>query len=700
MPMTHNPKSFLCFMVLIVFLTSCAPRATLPAETTTPQAAAMETTLPSPAATATPSPTLAPTLTPVPTLAPVQATPTALYTPIELSAEDEAAYQKALVDIPKYRQGNMHLILQDESGNPLSGYPVNYRQTGHDFLLGGVANPYEAGALQQAGMNTITEYMDWRWLEPEAGKFTLDFANYWLGMDELKSGGMFIKTNVLYDPADLPPFYQGVSYDEFLTRLYNHVATTVKRFAPDVNDWEAVLEPNLRNHNPLNLTEDQYYQAISTSIRAIRENDPTAWVEINFSYNCGGLDWLDNTKIIQDMLDRGVDFDVVGLQFYDNAVTLSGDVLPKHSLSELSACYDRYEKLLAPYGKRVVGSEFSVPSELPAGQVGYWNVPWSEETQAQYLTTAYTIFFSKPSNLGLIWWNTLEPSPHIKNGGIVRQDKTPKKAYSALQNLIDRWTTAGTGTTDASGSLNFKGFGGDYDVEVVNPATGESMLAQVHVTEQKENNETVTFVPNGWLVAQKETIEKLVDYWTSNGDVARAQKGKDDLALIDHHVQAGEWALAKQTLSAALDELAVTTELDFPADPSVAFQEADGSAARIENSSYLLWGSGVIHYPYEFPAGTVTVEIKAHAHNEAGESPLLVAGVGANYSQVWKVTGEQTQEYSFTTATTGNERGLTIRFPYDDQINNRINQQQGDVGELKLFVDGVKITIRTTEIEK
>jgi endo-1,4-beta-xylanase len=685
MTIYRRGRYVLIFLLVISFLASCAPQAAAPiavTESTNPQA------------------TLPATLTPIPTQAQTQATPTALYAPISLSAEDEAAYQQALKDIPVYRQGNLLLTLVDTNGNPLSGYQVNYRQTSHDFLFGGVAYPYYATSLQQAGMNTITEYMGWNWIEPEMGNFTLDFANYWLGIDELKSGGMFIKTNVVYDTGELAPYYQGVAYDEFLSRLYNHVATTVKRFAPDVDDWEAVLEPNFGNHNPMNLTKDQYYEAISTSIRAIRDNDPTAWVEINFGYNCGGIDWLDNTKIIQEMLDRKIDFDVIGLQFYDNATTLDGTVMPKRSLSELSACYDQYETLLAPYGKRVVGSEFSVPSDLPDGQLGYWNVPWSEESQAQYLTTAYTIFFAKQHNLGLVWWNTVEPSPHVYQGGIVKQDGTPKKAYYALQNLINSWTTTGTGTTDSNGSLTFRGFGGNYELEIMNSATGESMVTQAHITEQKENSQTVSFVGSNWLTDQRTTLEKLVTYWQEKGDASLAQKGKDYLALVDHHVQVGEWNLAKQTLSAALEDLAITTEILVPMDQLIPVKDKSDSGVTTENGSYLLWGAGTIHYPCEFPTGTVTVEIKAHAHNTAGESPIMVAGVGANYSQVWQVANEQSQEYTFTTITSGNEKDLTIRFPYDEQIYNRINQQNGNVGELKLYVDEVRLIIKTTQINE
>ncbi len=674
-------------VIFITLLSACAPVA-IPTVATT-ESPIFQSTLPA-------------TLTPVPTQEQLQATPTALYIPFPLSAEDEAAYQQALTDIPIYRQGDFVLTLQDEAGNPLSGYQVNYRQTDHDFMFGGVAEPYCASQLKQAGINTMTMYMDWRWIEPELGKFTLDFTNYWLGVDELKSGGMFLKTNNLFDTSEenLAPYFRDVPYDEFLTRLYNHVATTVKRFAPDVDDWEAILEPNFGNHNPLDLTKDQYYKAISTSIQAIRDNDPTALVEINFSYPCGGLEWLDDTQIVQEMLDRKIDFDVIGLQFYDNATTVEGTIMPKRSLSELSACYDQYEKMLAPYGKRVVGSEFSVSSDLPDGQLGYWNVPWSEDTQAQYLTTAYTIFFSKPYNSGLVWWNTVEPSPHVYHGGIIQQDGTPKVAYYALQNLINSWTTVGTGTTETNGTLTFRGFGGDYAVEIVNPSTGESMVTTVHITEQKENPQTVNFISNNWLTDQKSTLEKLIAYWQEMDDAGRTQKGKDYLALIDHHIQAGEWTLAKQTLSAALDELAITTEIIIPMDQFIPVLDVSGGGVTTENGSYLLWGSGTIHYPFEFPAGIVTVVIKAHAHNEAGESPIMVAGVGANYSQVWQVANEQSKEYSFTTTTTGNERDLTIRFPYNAQIYNRINEQNGNVGELKLNVDEVKVFIKTTQIIK
>ncbi|GEM_PF-6939380 len=680
-------------LMLMLMQTSCSPTATpiLPTKTAVP-----------PLATSTliPTSTLPPTLTPIPTLEKPQDTPTALYKPIELSSADNETYQKALEDIALYRQGELQITIQDERGNPLPGYAVKYHQTSHEFLFGGVADPFYASQLRQSGINTMTAYMDWRWLEPEYGKFDLDFTNYWLGIDELKSAGMFVKTNNLFNTSDtdIAPYFKDVPYDEFLEHLHVHIATTVQKFAPSVDYWEAILEPNFGNHNPLNLTKDQYYGAIATSIAAIRENDPTATIEINLSYPCGGIDWLDNFQLVQEMLDRQIDFDVLGLQLYYNAYIVDGNYpMPRMSFSEMSACYDRYEKMLVPYGKKVVGSEFSVPSEAIPGPSGYWDQPWSEATQAQYLTTAFTIFFSKPSNLGLIWWNSVEPSPFVYNGGLVKDDGAPKKSFYALQGLIDGWTTNGAGYTDTNGNINIQGFGGDYAIEISDPATGSSMMTQMHLAEQTSTNQDVKFIPNDWLDQQKTQLEKLVAYWDTEAEQKRAQKGRDYLALIDHHTQNLEWALAKQTLSAALGELAITTEVVIPNQNLIPIGYR-GEGFTIENGSNLIWSSTILQLPYDFPAGTVTVEISAHSHNEKGEAPIMVAGVGANYSPMWKVENELSQVYTFSVTTTGAEQVLTIRFPYDGRVLDNITTQGGDVGELKLYIDQVKLMIKTAEI--
>jgi hypothetical protein len=76
----------------------------------------------------------------------------------------------------------------------------------------------------------------------------------------------------------------------------------------------------------------------------------------------------------------------------------------------------------------------------------------------------------------------------------------------------------------------------------------------------------------------------------------------------------------------------------------------------------------------------------------------MVSGVGANYSQLWKIENTQSEVYTYTVPTIGNEQDFTIRFPYDGRIYDRITAQNGNVGELKLYIDEVKLIIKTTEI--
>lgn len=267
-----------------------------------------------------------------------------------------------------------------------------------------------------------------------------------------------------------------------------------------------------------------------------------------------------------------------------------------------------------------------------------------------------------------------------------------------MQRLIQSWTTTGEGVTDAKGNITWRGFAGNYALEITNPASGEWMTAQTHVTEQESNDVTIRFISNNLLMEKKARLEKLVSYWASQSDLSRVQMGKDALALVDHHLEYSEWALAEQTLDAGLNELAIRTEITLRAEDWVPVGYDFGFVN--ENGSAVMWGSTFLIFPYPFSSGTAVVEITAHAHQEKGESALMVAGVGANYSQVWKVSDDTAQVYKFSTPITGNEQVLTIRFPYDGRINERINSQNGQVGELKLYIDSVKLVITSSEIPK
>lgn len=654
------------------------------------------------------SPTLPSTLTPVPTFMPVNSTPSALYAPIKLSPADEQVYQKALNDIPLYRQGDLQIIIQDDSGNPLSGYQVGYRQISHDFIFGSVIYPSQIGKIQEAGINYWDFQTQWQWIQPQENKFTFDFLNYWQGIDEIRSAGYKTMASGLFilnsegGSNYVPPYLKNLSFDEFQKKEYEYIASTVKEIGPSIDVWEGIGEPNFVHRNPLNFSKEQYYQSIYTSNKAIRDSDPTSVIEINLGVACGEISWESDMEIVQGLLDRNIDFDQIGLQFYNNSYTNNNFYMGRDSLASMSECWDNYEKILTPRKKKLNMTEMSVSSDHKDNQLGYWDVPWTEETQAQYLETFYTVFFAKPTNTGLTWYFTID-TPNdtdpfvVYKGGLIQDDGSPKKSFYALQRLINSWTTTGEDKTDIDGSLLFRGFAGDYEIKIIDPKTGESMLTQVHVTEQKSTSETIIFQPNKQLLEQKTKLEKLVGYWESKSEAEFVSKSHDYLALVNHHLQNAEWNMAEKTISTALDELVITTELNIPVSKfSIASQGTD--LPIIDNGRVVIWGSDTLYYPYDFPPGTVSVEIKAHAQSEKGELPFMISGVGANYSEMWKVENNQPEVYSYTVATTGREKVFTIRCPYIDRTQKSIIAQNGNVGGIKLFIDEVKLVIKTAEV--
>lgn len=695
--------------LLLLSLTACGQKPDLKA--TLQPTAMVERSTPTQAATAilsTPGPTLPPTLTPEPTSAatPGGLSPTAIYTPVALSTDDEAEIQTALANIPVYRQGDLELTLQDEKGKPLAGYQVKYQQTSHDFDFGSVIYPNDINIIRAAGINYFDLEMQWQWIQPQENKYTFDFINYWENIDEVKSAGMKTMASATFlllseGDRDIPPYWRGLSFDEFQTRLYEHVAAIAKRFGPSVDVWEGIGEPQFETRNPLHFTKEQYYQAIATSNRAIRDNDPTAVIEINLGVPCGEISWPSNIEIVQGLLDRNIDFDQLGLQFYNNSYTYNGYYMGRDSIKTMSTCWNAFEKMLAPSGKKMHFTEMSASSGAMGNQKGYWGVPWTEDTQAQYLEAMYTTFFGKPTNTGLQWYFTVDNPAEDANsfvvymGGLVREDGSPKKSYDTLQKLIQDWTTSGAGQTGPGGELRFRGFGGDYTVAITNPATGERMLTQVHVTEQKSNRQRLTFIPNNHLMAQKTKLEKLAGYWESQSNAEMIRKGRDYLALVDHHMQAQEWALAEQTIAAAFKELAITTEFEIPVE-KLLNSSMDSSEPVIDNDRAVMWGATTLYLPYHFPAGEVTVEIDATAQPQAGEFPTLLVGVGANYSPRWHVTNKDKETFSFTTPTKGEEQVITIRFPYDGAANDHV-VKDGQVGEFKLFIHAVRVKVISTD---
>ena len=110
-----------------------------------------------------------------------------------------------------------------------------------------------------------------------------------------------------------------------------------------------------------------------------------------------------------------------------------------------------------------------------------------EQLQAQAAEQLYTIWFSHKATDGIFWWNLDDNgilcsknrnamAENLPYGGLCRNG-CPKAVYKTLDRLINHeWTTKGCEKTD-NGSIAFRGFYGQYELEIT--TNGETFKKNV-----------------------------------------------------------------------------------------------------------------------------------------------------------------------------------------------------------------------------
>ena len=168
-------------------------------------------------------------------------------------------------------------------------------------------------------------------------------------------------------------------------------------------------------------------------------------------------------------ISRGARVDAIGMQyhmFFDR----------EKEYEETRKYYDpkkmyKIMDLYSNFGKPLQLTEVTIPA--------YSNATEDEAIQAEMLELLYSIWFSHPNMEQIIYWNLVDgyaafapqgdmtAGENYYYGGLVRFDMTPKPAYYAIKNLIEKkWHTEKDVVTDKDGKASFKGFFGKYDVEI------------------------------------------------------------------------------------------------------------------------------------------------------------------------------------------------------------------------------------------
>lgn len=185
-------------------------------------------------------------------------------------------------------------------------------------------------------------------------------------------------------------------------------------------------------------------------------NEATGWVFDEDAEN-GNNKYF---NLIRRLLDNGTKIDTIGFQFHLwNPIR---DLIRGEGRYTFDKIREQIQKF-SVFGIPMYITEITIPSCID----GFRN----EAAQAEILESFYRLFFSIPMMRGVLQWNLCDGRAWMGEGdfrgGIADEFLRKKPSYLALEHLLNReWKTAVELSADESGTLEFRGFRGDYDIIV------------------------------------------------------------------------------------------------------------------------------------------------------------------------------------------------------------------------------------------
>lgn len=417
--------------------------------------------------------------------------------------------------IEENRKGKVRISFTDASGNPVKNVTLHIRQKTHDFKFG--ANLFMLDELETEAKNdaykkrfaqlfnlaTLPFY--WSDLEPEKGKprFGTDSPKVYrrpapdLCLEYCKEHGIEPKLHCLnYDqwtpvwvPDDVPTVKQA---------LEKRISEIADRYSHQIPSMEVINETlcgevrNSDRHSTLFFREPD---VVEWSFHTSRKHLPKNKLIINEATHC----WCDcyhyNRRAyymqIERALLKGAPIDSIGMQFH----TFCRREREEEATEKLYDPINLYDVMdqYADFEKPIQVTEVTIPA--------YSCEEEDEQLQAELITNLYRIWFSHPNMEAIIYWNLVDgyaafakqgdmtSGENYYHGALLRYDLSPKPAFYALDELINRtWRTNLSGTAE-NGDFEMKGFYGEYEVTAT--AAGKTVKAQIHLMKGTSNHFTV-----------------------------------------------------------------------------------------------------------------------------------------------------------------------------------------------------------------
>ena len=407
------------------------------------------------------------------------------------------------------RKAYANLRFVDKEGNPVPGAHAEIHQRTHDFKYG--ANLFMLGEMETEEKNQAYEeyFADcfnlatlpfyWSDLEPEQGKprYAKDSPRVYrrpapdLCLEYCEKHGIEPKAHCLVYDNFAPEWAK--KDVRSMKRLYlKRFKELSERYADRIPSWEVINETIWAFSDTRSefMFADDY---LEWSFDNVAKYFPENHLILNEYGMFGGQPATTRAPyymLIDRLIREGKRVDSIGFQFHrfvseeNEAATSQKDFNPMQTFRLLD--------LYAKFGRPMQITEVTFPA--------YRWTEEDEDIQAEMLKNMYSMWFSQTRMEAIIYWNLVDgyaafaPLGDMTSGenryagGLLRHDMTPKKAYYTLRDLFKKtWHTEASVTANDEGRTGFKGFYGEYDLEVT--ANGQTTPHTLHLTREHHLND-------------------------------------------------------------------------------------------------------------------------------------------------------------------------------------------------------------------
>jgi endo-1,4-beta-xylanase len=252
----------------------------------------------------------------------------------------------------------------------------------------------------------------------------------------------------------IPDWLRRMKYDELLKYSEKLCKDTMKKFGHslyameiinELHDWANELELNHEQISTLSKHIADVSKSVAPKVKTTINSCClfAEYVQLD-QYSSGKkAKYKQRTpwQWTKDMIDAGVDIDIIELQMY----------YPYRDLQDTILMTERFEVFNKPMHYSEVGvSGGPTDNSVKLGTVQLpnepylWHHPWDEETQADWLESIYTLAYSKGDMKACNWFDFVDPYSYMENGGLLRNPEGDlKESYKRLDRLQTKWKSLG-----------------------------------------------------------------------------------------------------------------------------------------------------------------------------------------------------------------------------------------------------------------